>query len=103
MAGHTSMRMLNADILPFDFRSLYKQIKTYTAELQALALNLRETINIQNENKKKKYWIITVDTSRPLIPAVVKLNAIPIAAAENAIVDLGKATDHAYDQLKTAE
>ncbi len=27
MAGHVSLRMLDADILPFDFRTLYKEIK----------------------------------------------------------------------------
>ncbi|HEY4965735.1 MAG TPA: M28 family metallopeptidase [Puia sp.] len=102
MAGHSALRMVNADILPFDFRILYREIKSYTAELQTLLTNLRETTSISNEIIKKKYWIIAGDTSRPFIPDVLKQGVpyIDFSPLENAVTGLGKAADHAYELSK---
>jgi len=102
MAGHSALRMVNADILPFDFRILYREIKSYTAELQTLLTNLRETTSISNEIIKKKYWIIAGDTSRPFIPDALKQGVpyIDFSPLENAVTGLGKAADHAYELSK---
>lgn len=97
MAGHVSLRMLDADVLPFDFRTLYKEIKTYATELQTLISNLRETTSINNEIIQKKYLVIAADTAKPNFPATAKPEVpyINFSPLENAIADLGKACDHA--------
>jgi N-acetylated-alpha-linked acidic dipeptidase len=97
MAGHVSLRMLDADILPFDFRTLYKEIKSYESELQTLIDNLRETTSINNEIIKKKYLIIASDSAKPNFPATAKPEVpyINFSPLENAVADLGKACDHA--------
>jgi N-acetylated-alpha-linked acidic dipeptidase len=105
MAGHVSLRMLNADILPFDFGTLYREIKSYDAELQTLISNLRETTSINNEIILKKYLVIASDTARPYFPASLKKEVpfINFSPLENAIANLGKASDHASIILENKE
>jgi N-acetylated-alpha-linked acidic dipeptidase len=103
IAGHSVLRMADADLLPFDFRSLYKEIKSYNVDLQALITNLRESAVISNEIVKKKYWIIAGDTAKPYASGALKQSVpyIDFSPLENAITGLGKAADHAYELLKT--
>ncbi len=102
MAGHSALRMANADVLPFDFRILFREIKSYTAELQTLMANMRESTSINNEIIKKKYWIIAGDTSRPFAPDAIKQSVpfIDFSPLDNAVAGLGKAADHAYELSK---
>jgi N-acetylated-alpha-linked acidic dipeptidase len=103
IAGNVSLRMLNAEILPFDFRYLYKQIKNYTTELDTLISDLRETTSINNEIIRKRYLIIASDTARPFFPAAIKQEVpyIDFSPLDNSIVNLGKAADHAFEIMKT--
>jgi N-acetylated-alpha-linked acidic dipeptidase len=103
MAGHSALRMADADLLPFDFRSLYREIKSYSAELQTQMTNLRESTVINNEIIKKKYRIIAGDTSKPYIPDAVKPEVpyIDFSPLENAITRLGEAADHVSEVLKS--
>jgi N-acetylated-alpha-linked acidic dipeptidase len=96
MAGHISLRMLNAEVLPFDFRILFKEIKSYTTELQTLITNLRETTSINNEIIRKKYLILAADTAKPFFPAAVKQEVpfIDFSPLENAVTSLGRAAEH---------
>jgi N-acetylated-alpha-linked acidic dipeptidase len=105
MAGHVSLRMLNADVLPFDFRILHKEIKSYAEELQALISKLRETTSITNEIIRRKYLLIASDTAKPYFPAAVKQEVpfIDFSPLENAITNLGRASDHAFELLKNKE
>jgi N-acetylated-alpha-linked acidic dipeptidase len=102
MAGHISLRMLNADKLPFDFRILYKEIKSYATELQAMISNLRETTSINNEIIRKKYLVLAADTATPFFPQAVKQEVpyIDFSPLENAIISLGRAADHAHDAME---
>ena len=102
IAGHVSLRMLNADLLPFDFRLLYKQIKLYNSDLQTILTSLRETTAIQNEIIRKKYLVIASDTTKPFSQNAVKQEVpfLDFSPLENAIVALGKASDHVYDILQ---
>ena len=102
MAGHTCLRMLNAGILPFDFRILFKQVKIYLSELQTLLSDQRENTAIQNEIIRKKYLVIAADSAHPFFPAAEKPEVpyIDFSPLENAIANFGKASDHAFDVLK---
>ncbi len=102
VAGHSALRMAGADILPFDFRTLYREIHGYSSELQNLMTNLRESTAINNEMIKRKYWTIAADTSRPMTADTLMLSVpfIDFSPLENAVANLGKAADHAYDLSK---
>ena len=103
MAGHVSLRMLNADILPFDFRILYKEIKTYTTELQTMISSLRESTSVNNEIIRKKYFLIANDTANSYSPPVQKqeIPYIDFSPLQNAIISLGRAADHSSEAMKT--
>ncbi len=103
MAGHISLRMLNADILPFDYRILYKEIKTYTTELQTMISNLRESTSLNNEIIRKKYFLIANDTANSVAPPVQKqeIPYIDFSPLQNAIISLGRAADHSYEVMNT--
>jgi len=102
VAGHASLRMLNADILPFDFRYLYKKIKTYSKELQTLINNLRESTSFNNEIIRRKYSTLAADTANPYFAPAVKQEVpyIDFSPLENAITSLGKSSDHAFEILQ---
>jgi N-acetylated-alpha-linked acidic dipeptidase len=104
IAGHVSLRMLDADVLPFDFRILYREIKSYTTELQTLISNLRETTSINNEIIRKKYLIIASDTAKPFFPNPVKQEVpyIDFSPLENALASLAKSSDHAFEMLRNS-
>jgi N-acetylated-alpha-linked acidic dipeptidase len=104
IAGHISLRMLDAEVLPFDFRILAREIKAYAAELQTLITNMRENTAINNEIIRKKYGIIAGDPSRPNFPDAAKQSVpfIDFSPLENAITGLSKAADHANELLKNA-
>jgi N-acetylated-alpha-linked acidic dipeptidase len=103
VAGHVSLRMLNADILPFDFRILHKEIKTYTTELQTMISNLRELTSVNNEIIRKKYFLIAMDTANSLLPPVQKqeIPFIDFSPLQNAIISLGRAADHSFEVMNT--
>jgi N-acetylated-alpha-linked acidic dipeptidase len=102
VAGHTTLRMLNADLLPFDYRMLCSQIKTYTAELQELIANLRETTSINNEIIRRKYGVLAADTAITFIAPAIKQEVpyIDFSPLENAVTSLCRASDHAFALLK---
>jgi N-acetylated-alpha-linked acidic dipeptidase len=104
IAGHTTIRMLDAEVLPFDFRILSREIKSYTAELVTLMINMRESTAVNNEIIQKKYRIVAGDTSRPYSPEAVKQTVpfIDFSPLENAVTSLVKAADHANEVLKNA-
>ena len=105
MAGHISLRMLDAELLPFDYRILSKEIKDYTAELQMMISNLRQNTSINNEIIRKKYFIIAADPKKKYSPDTVKQEVpyIDFSPLENAITSLGKASDHAFEIIKTKD
>jgi N-acetylated-alpha-linked acidic dipeptidase len=103
VAGHISLRMLNADILPFDFRILYKEIKTYTTELQTMIVSLRESTSVNNEIIRKKYSLVASDTANNFLPPVLKqeIPYIDFSPLQNAIISLGRAADHSFEIMNT--
>jgi N-acetylated-alpha-linked acidic dipeptidase len=98
-AGHLTLRMADASLLPFDFRSLYKKIKTYTTELQTLISSLRESTAINNEVLRGKYTILASDSAKPYFPPKPKdeVPYIDFSPLENVIPELEKSTAHAHE------
>ena len=102
VAGHTTLRMTNADRLPFDYRILCNKIKTYTAELQKLISELRESTTISNEIIRKHYGRLAADTATAFIPSnlMQEVPFIDFSPLENANFSLTKGADHAFEMMK---
>lgn len=95
IAGRAILRMANADILPFDYRSLAKTIKTYTNELIDLTGNLRESTVLENQFIKAGYYGLSNDPNRNLKAPAPKLEVpyLDFSPIQNALLNLEKSTN----------
>ena len=92
-AGRTTMRMSNADILPFDFRSLQKTISTYAKEVMDVLDQLRESTTIENQLIKEGRYIQAADPLETYFPPKPK-DEVPFlnfSSLQNALTEMEKA------------
>ncbi len=94
-AGHAALRMTDAEILPFDFRSLYKTINTYITELMKTTDEMRENIKTENEIIQNKDYVLAADTALHMLPPKVKdeVPYIDFSPLQNALATFQKITD----------
>jgi N-acetylated-alpha-linked acidic dipeptidase len=100
-AGRTSLRMADANLLPFDFRSFYKTISGYVGELATLADQMRENTVLSNQLIRDSYYTYAGDPTAKLLPPPVKEEVpyLDFSALQNAARKLEKVTDHLADTL----
>jgi N-acetylated-alpha-linked acidic dipeptidase len=55
-AGRATLRLANADLLPFDFKTFHKTVSTYVTEVIALLDNLRESTEVENQMVTEKRY-----------------------------------------------
>ncbi|MEO5594060.1 MAG: M28 family metallopeptidase [Chitinophagaceae bacterium] len=104
-AGRTTLRMANAELLPFDFTSLYKTINVYVGEVSALADQLRETTTVENQLIKEKRYFYAADPKQTESAPAIK-DEVPFlnfAGLQNSMTDLEKATKHLSDVLSAGK
>lgn len=99
--GRTTLRMADADLLPFDFKTLSKTIKGYSTELTGLLDEMRESTELENQLIRENYYHLAGDPTQPLQPPAVKgevpyLNFAPL---QNAVAALEKTTAHLKEVL----
>ncbi|MEO7210582.1 MAG: transferrin receptor-like dimerization domain-containing protein [Chitinophagaceae bacterium] len=99
-AGRAVLRMANADVLPFDFRNLYKIINGYTTELVSLSNTMRDNTSLENEMIANHDYLLSADTANHLqLPkpkdAVPYLDFSPL---QNALAAMQIATDSLYSK-----
>ena len=105
-AGRVALRMADAPVLPFDFRSFYRTVNGYATELAALLDQLRENTALQNQLIKENHFLYAGDPTLVLLPPpsreeVPFLNFAPL---QNALGALEKSTNRLSDMLaKTQE
>ena len=93
--GRITLRFADAELLPFDFRSLYKTISGYLDELIALQEQSRENTLMENQMITDKTYILANDPTKVLIPPVVK-DEVPYlnwSSLQNALNLLQRSTD----------
>jgi N-acetylated-alpha-linked acidic dipeptidase len=66
VAGHAVLRMADADVLPFDFRSLYETINRYTKELEGMVKEMRTKTMLDNELIKDGDYKLADDPKKNL-------------------------------------
>ncbi len=103
-AGHLSLRMAEAEKLPFDYTFLYKDISEFTKQVMTLADDLREKTRMENRLIESGVYRITTDTADHLnIPdakgAVPYFNFAPL---QTAVDSLQKSTDSLQARLQRA-
>ncbi|MDF2433263.1 MAG: N-acetylated-alpha-linked acidic dipeptidase [Mucilaginibacter sp.] len=94
-AGHAILRMADADLLPFDFRSLYTTIDKYTKELTELTDKMRENTAIENQLIKANDFALAADPAKHERAPVAKTEVpkLDFASLKTALDTLKKTTD----------
>jgi N-acetylated-alpha-linked acidic dipeptidase len=85
VTGRATLRMANADVLPFDFRSLYTTINKYAAEVSELNSQMRESTAAENLLIKSNSYALAADPTKKM--------ALPVAKAEVPMLDFKTLTD----------
>jgi N-acetylated-alpha-linked acidic dipeptidase len=95
IAGHSVLRMANAEVLPFDFRSLQATISKYATELSKLTDDTREATKMDNQLIAANYYNLAADPTRQYKAPVAKdtVPAIDFKALTGALDSLKKSAD----------
>jgi N-acetylated-alpha-linked acidic dipeptidase len=103
-AGHTVLRMANAELLPFDFRNLHATIDRFATELTELTNNMRESTSIDNKLIKANAYTLAADPTlhqkSPLAKDTVP--NIDFKPLQNALDSLKKSADKLAANWTTA-
>ncbi len=93
-AGRATMRLANADVLPFDFKAFQKTVSTYLTEVTTLLETLRDATETENQMIKEKRYVLASDPMEKYIPPSAK-ESVPFlnfSSLQNAINNLEKAS-----------
>lgn len=102
-AGRATLRIANAEVLPFDFAAFHKTVNTYVTEVTTLLDNLRESTEIENQMIREKRYVLAQDPTEKYVPPAVK-ESVPylnFSSLQNAILQLEKSTTK-YVELAAA-
>jgi N-acetylated-alpha-linked acidic dipeptidase len=93
--GHTVLRMADAELLPFDFRSLSSTINGYVKELAEMTNTMRESTAIQNQLITANDFSLANDPNKHLATPKTKAEvpAIDFSALSSALDALKASTD----------
>ena len=71
-AGRVTLRLANADALPFDFNSFYKTLTDYGTEVKTLLDNQRAETETENKMIKDNLYTLTKDPRKTYSPPALK-------------------------------
>jgi N-acetylated-alpha-linked acidic dipeptidase len=95
VAGRATLRMADADVLPFDFRSLYSTIDGYSKEVQELAEQMRASTAMNNSLIKSNQYTLAYDPDMHLPQPEIKseVPTVDFSALKTALESLKQSTD----------
>lgn len=91
-AGRATMRLTNADVLPFDFKAFQKTVSTYATEVTSLIETMRESTEVENQMIAEKRYVLANDPTERFNPPASK-EAVPFlnfSSLQNAVANLEK-------------
>ena len=103
VCGHATLRLANADVLPFEFSNFAETVNQYSTEVMQLVQNTRDETRTFNNSISSGHWAIVQDPTEKL--AVPKLKSqvpfLKFAPLQNAAGKL-QASVNAYQRLAAA-
>jgi N-acetylated-alpha-linked acidic dipeptidase len=98
--GHTVLRMANADVLPFDFRNLYKIVNGYVTDLINMTEDMRESTKIENELIRNNDYKFATDTALHMNPPEPQAEVpyIDFSPLQNALAEMQTVTDSLWSK-----
>lgn len=103
-AGRAVLRMADADLLPFNYRTLYTTVNDYVHELIKKTDQMRDATEMENEVIRANSYQLAKDPRQPLAAPEIKPEVpyLDFAPLLNAAAALDKATDNWGMRLKNA-
>ena len=98
-AGRATLRLVNADVLPFDFKGFHRTVNSYMTEVTALLDNTRETTEVENQMVREKRYVLASDPTMKYVPPTTK-EAVPFlnfSSLQNALTALEKSANQYAD------
>src|SRR6185312_2869229 len=87
-AGRMTMRLANADILPFNFKDMYTSVNDYVKELQKKMEEMRTSTEVTNQLLNNRYYVYAQDPTKTFIPPAPKDSVpfIDFSPLQNAMI-----------------
>ncbi len=95
-AGRATLRLSEAEVLPFDFNAFQKTVSSYLTEVTTLLETLREVTEVENQMINEKRYILASDPTEKYIPPTGK-DAVPylnFSSLQNSISQLERIASH---------
>ncbi|MBI1767449.1 MAG: M28 family peptidase [Bacteroidetes bacterium] len=101
--GRATLRLADAEVLPFDFKAFQKTVATYLTEVTALIDNMRETTEVENQMVKENRYVLASDPTQKRVAPTAKeeIPFINFSSLQNAVTKLEKSTT-AFAELFSA-
>ncbi len=95
VAGHTVLRMADADVLPFDFSKLYKTTNSYATDLMDMTRDMRDATEVENQLLAKNDYKLASDPTKTYIQPAPKdeVPFLDFSPLQNALSSLKTSTD----------
>ena len=92
VAGRITMRLANAELLPFDFKRFSSTLSDYLADVNKLLDDRRERTEINNQLIKEKRYVYAADPTEKYFPPATKepVPYLNFANLQNAVTTLQK-------------
>jgi N-acetylated-alpha-linked acidic dipeptidase len=99
--GRTTLRLANAQSMPFNFKDFHRTVNGYLTEVIALLDNTRESTEVENMMLNEKRYVYASDPTKKYIAPTTKepvpyLNFSPV---QNALSELEKSATKLTDKL----
>ncbi|MBU0697552.1 MAG: M28 family peptidase [Bacteroidetes bacterium] len=94
-AGRVVLRLSESDVLPFDFRNLYKNINTYATEVMTNMDQMRESTEVENRLIKTGQYKLAEDPTKTFIvpDAKAEVPYLDFSLLQNALHALEMSSD----------
>jgi N-acetylated-alpha-linked acidic dipeptidase len=93
-AGRATLRLVNAGVLPFDFKPFQTTLGKYLTEVMTLLDNVRESTDVENQMIHEKRYTLAADPTQKFNPPAAK-EAVPylnFGNLQNAVARLESST-----------
>jgi N-acetylated-alpha-linked acidic dipeptidase len=100
-AGRMTLRLANADIVPFNFHDFSGTLNEYVSEVMKTLEDMRSSTELNNQLVKERFYILASDPSKKYVAPVAKDDVphLDFSAMENAMDGLKKSVER-YDSVK---
>lgn len=101
-AGRTTLRLVNATVLPFDFKGFHKTVNGYVNEVTGLLNDMRESTEVENQMIKENRYKLASDPTKTFFQPKAN-DPVPylnFSNLQNAVADLEASAKTYADLVK---